>query len=100
MTTSFIFTRADIVLWDGGPPKAFRKSYRRTGRRELLGGRSLGDLDVTLNWRPDTEFKLVYIDDEVSSHALISGGDNSSVRVIPTSNNWPVKDVKTMLKDG
>ena len=59
-----------------------------------------GDLDVTLNWRPDTELKLVHIDDEVSSHALISGGDNSSVRVIPTSNNWPVKDVKTMLKDG
>jgi hypothetical protein len=21
---SFIFTRTDIVLWDGGPPKAFR----------------------------------------------------------------------------
>jgi hypothetical protein len=59
-----------------------------------------GDLDVTLNWRPDTDLKLVHIDDEISSHALISAGDNSRVRVLPTSENWPVTDVKTMLKDG
>jgi hypothetical protein len=59
-----------------------------------------GDIDVTLNWRPDTELKIVHIDDEISSHALISEGDNSRVRVIPTSENWPVKEVKTMLKDG
>jgi hypothetical protein len=31
-----------------------------------------GDLDVTLNWQPDAELKLVLIADEVSSHALIS----------------------------
>ena len=30
-----------------------------------------GDLDVTLNWQPDTELKLVRIDDRVSSHALV-----------------------------
>ena len=30
------------------------------------------DLDVTLNWHPDAELKLVLIADEVSSHALIS----------------------------
>jgi hypothetical protein len=42
-----------------------------------------GDLDVTLNWKPDTDLKLVRIDDEVSSHALVSAGDNSSVRVLP-----------------
>ena len=29
-----------------------------------------GDLDITLNWRPHTDLKLVRIDDEVSSHAL------------------------------
>jgi hypothetical protein len=57
----------------------------------------LGDLDVTLNWRPDTELELVHIDDEISSHALIIAGDNSSVRVIPASEKWPVKEVKTML---
>jgi hypothetical protein len=59
-----------------------------------------GDLDVTLNWQPDTELKLVHIDDEISSHALVSEGDNSRVRVISTSENWRVKEVKTMLKDG
>ena len=47
-----------------------------------------GDLDLTLNWRPDTDLKLVRIDDEVSSHALISEGDNSRVRVLATSENW------------
>jgi len=59
-----------------------------------------GDLDVTLNWRPDTDLKLVHIDDAISSHALISTGDNSRVRVLPTSENWPVNGVKTMLEEG
>lgn len=60
----------------------------------------LGDLDVTLNWRPETDLKLVHIDDEVSSHALISVDDNTRVRVLSTAQNWPVKDVKAKLKDG
>jgi hypothetical protein len=59
-----------------------------------------GDLDVTLNWRPETDLKLVHIDDEVSSHALISVDDNSRVRVLSTAENWPVKDVGTQLKNG
>jgi hypothetical protein len=59
-----------------------------------------GDLDVTLNWKPDTDLKLVRIDDEVSSHALVSAGDNSSVRVLPLGEKWPVKEVKGILKDG
>ena len=59
-----------------------------------------GDLDVTLNWRPETELKLVHIDDEISSHALISADDNSRVRVIPTRERWPESKVKTSLKDG
>ena len=59
-----------------------------------------GDLDVTLNWRPDTDLKLVLIDDEVSSHALVSTGDNSSVRVLPLGKDWPVREVKAILKDG
>jgi hypothetical protein len=37
--------------------------------------------DAALNWRPDTDLKLVHIDDEISSHALISIGDNSRVPV-------------------
>jgi hypothetical protein len=59
-----------------------------------------GDLDVTLNWQPDAELKLVLIEDEVSSHALISENDNSRVRVIPASKNWPVQEVRTILRDG
>jgi hypothetical protein len=59
-----------------------------------------GDLDVTLNWQPDTDLKLVRIDDAVSSHALVSVGDNSSVRMIPAGEQWPVAEVKGMLKDG
>lgn len=58
-----------------------------------------GDLDVTLNWQPDTELKLVRIDDPVSSHALVSGDDNSSVRVLQVGEKWPVDQVRTVLKD-
>jgi hypothetical protein len=59
-----------------------------------------GDIDVTLNWKPDVDLKLVHIDDEISSHALISEVDNSRVRILPSSENWPVQAVKTMLRDG
>ena len=53
-----------------------------------------GDLDVTLNWKPDVDLKLVRINDDASSHAL------SRVRGIPASESWPTKEVKTILKDG
>ena len=56
--------------------------------------------DVTLNWQPDTDLKLGRIDDAVSSHALVSAGDNSSVRIIPAADQWPVGAVKGMLEDG
>ena len=46
-----------------------------------------GDIDVTLNWQPGVELKLVRIDDEASSHALISLSDSSSVRVLPIGEN-------------
>jgi hypothetical protein len=58
-----------------------------------------GDIDVTLNWLPDTDLKLVHIDDKISSHALISS-DKRRVRVLSVSEDWPVKDVKAVLKDG
>ena len=57
-----------------------------------------GDLDVTLNWRPDTELKLARIEDPASSHALIAD-DNGSVRVIPVGDKWPLKEVRQVLKD-
>ena len=56
-----------------------------------------GDLDVTLNWQPDAELKVVRIADEISSHALISSSDNSRVRVLPEGEDWPVNQVRGML---
>ena len=57
-----------------------------------------GDLDLTLGWKPETELSVVPTDDEVSSHALIGGG--GKVRVIPAGENWPVREVKSILQDG
>jgi hypothetical protein len=59
-----------------------------------------GDLDVTLNWQPDTELKLVRIADDASSHALVNETDNTSVRVLPLDQDWPVKEVKNILRGG
>ena len=58
-----------------------------------------GDLDVTLNWQPNDNLKLVLIEDPVCSHALISAADNSRVRVIAASERWPANDVKSVLKE-
>jgi hypothetical protein len=57
-----------------------------------------GDIDATLNWKPETDLAVVPIDDDVSSHALEGGG--AKVRVIPAGESWPVRQVKSILKDG
>lgn len=57
-----------------------------------------GDLDLTLNWKPETDLAVVPIDDEVSSHALI--GEGGRVRVRPAGESCPVTEVKSVLKDG
>jgi hypothetical protein len=57
-----------------------------------------GDLDLTLNWKPETDLAVLPIDDEVSSHALI--GEGGKVRVIPAGQGWRVREVKSALKDG
>jgi hypothetical protein len=57
-----------------------------------------GDLDLTLNWKPETDLAVVRIDDEVSSHALV--GEGGKVRVIPAGESWPVLEVRSVLKDG
>ena len=59
-----------------------------------------GDIDLTLNWQPDDELKLVRIDDVASSHALISLADNSSVRVLAVNERWSVNNVKCILREG
>jgi hypothetical protein len=53
-----------------------------------------GDLDVTLNWKPETDLS----DDEISSHMLLSAG--AKVHVIAAGESWPVKEVKSALKEG
>jgi hypothetical protein len=57
-----------------------------------------GELDVTLNWKPETDLTLIPSDDEISSHMLVSGG--TKVHVIAAGEGWPVKDVKSVLKEG
>ena len=57
-----------------------------------------GDLDLTLNWKPETDLAVVPIDDEVSSHALI--GEGGKVGVISAGESWAVREVKSELKDG
>ena len=32
-----------------------------------------GDLDLTLNWKPETDLTVVPSDDEISSHMLVNG---------------------------
>jgi hypothetical protein len=59
-----------------------------------------GDLDVTLNWQPDANLTLVRIEDDASSHALVSETDNTRVRVLPLDENRSVKEVKGILRDG
>ena len=59
-----------------------------------------GDLNVTLNWKPETDLQLIDIHDEVSSHALVTTGDQSRVRVLPVGQSWPVKEVKAVLREG
>jgi hypothetical protein len=59
-----------------------------------------GDLDVTLNWKPETDLALERTDDEIGSHALVSAADRSRVRVIRAGEAWPVKEVKKTLRGG
>jgi hypothetical protein len=57
-----------------------------------------GDLDLTLNWKPETEITVAPAEDDLASHLLIGGG--AKVRVIADSESWPVGQVKSALKEG
>jgi hypothetical protein len=57
-----------------------------------------GDLDITLNWTPETELRLIRIEGDVSEHALISKDDAGRVRVIAEGNDWPKRDVQEELR--
>jgi hypothetical protein len=58
-----------------------------------------GDLDVTLDWTPDTELTIMVIDDDVSSRALVTikGG---LVHVLPADEQWPAQKTKSILREG
>jgi hypothetical protein len=58
-----------------------------------------GDVDLTLDWLPTTEFRLFEIGDAVASHA-VNADDGSRVRVRPLGERWPAAKVKDILKDG
>ncbi|SED16475.1 hypothetical protein [Bradyrhizobium erythrophlei] len=57
-----------------------------------------GDLDLTLNWKPETEIVVMPADDDLSSHVLVGG--HAKVRVIADGESWPVLEVKSALKEG
>ena len=57
-----------------------------------------GDLDLTLNWKPETEITVAPAEDDVGSHVLVGVG--AKVRVIPEGESWPVREVKNVLKEG
>ena len=57
-----------------------------------------GDIDLTLNWKPETDLVVVPIEAEVSSHVLV--GEGIKVRVIAADESWPVREVKSVLKEG
>jgi hypothetical protein len=53
-----------------------------------------GDIALTLNWLPTTDFCVSQIADEFCSHALIDQTHGSRVRVIEASKNLPVEQVQ------
>ncbi|MEK9279870.1 MULTISPECIES: hypothetical protein [unclassified Bradyrhizobium] len=56
-------------------------------------------IDLSLNWKPETDLTVVQADDDLSSpHALLGGG--VKVRVMPIGESWPVREVKDALKVG
>jgi hypothetical protein len=57
-----------------------------------------GDLDTTLGWKPETELSLISSDDDICSHMLV--GEGAKVRVMAADKSWPVREVKSVLKDG
>ncbi len=59
-----------------------------------------GDLDLTLGWDPSSEFEVIRIEGELSSHAIVSKADGTRVRCLPLGEKWPVRQVQDVLKEG
>ncbi len=58
------------------------------------------DAPGTLQWLSTTEIEVTDVDDEICSHALVNCSDGSRVRVIRASAQWPVRDVRRVLRRG
>jgi hypothetical protein len=58
-----------------------------------------GDLNKTLDWKPETELHLELITGEISAYALVSVTDRGRVRVIPAGESWPVQASRDVLRD-
>jgi len=58
------------------------------------------DLRKALGWQPTTALRVVEIEDEFCSHALVNAADKSRTRVIAASRTWPVEEVRKSLKGG
>ena len=59
-----------------------------------------GDIAATLQWLPTTELRVLAIDDEFRSHALVDQTDGSRVGVVEADANWPAEQVRRYLKQG
>jgi hypothetical protein len=59
-----------------------------------------GDVPVTLQWLPTTEFLVSEVDDEHCSHVLINLADKSRIRVIDAERAWPIEHVRASFKAG
>jgi hypothetical protein len=53
-----------------------------------------------LGWQPTTALRVVEIEDQFCSHALVNAADKSRTRVIEAHRAWPVEEVRKSLKNG
>ena len=58
------------------------------------------DLRNALGWQPTTALRVVEIDHQFCSHALVNPADKSRTRAIAAHRAWPVEEVRKSLKNG
>jgi hypothetical protein len=58
------------------------------------------DLRNALGWQPTTALRVVEIDHQFCSHALVNAADKSRTRAIAAHRAWPVEEVRKSLKNG
>ena len=58
------------------------------------------DLRNALGWQPATALRVVEIDHQFCSHALVNPADKSRTRAIAAHRAWPVEEVRKSLKNG